>query len=132
MALNTISISGRLTKDVELRVTNTGKPVATFTLAVDRDGKDAGTDFINCVAWSHTAEFVNRYFSKGNGAIVTGRLQIRGYEDKNGNKRTAAEVVANSVYFAGDKKTVTDGHINVVVPNDPQFEEISDEEELPF
>lgn len=104
MAHNTISISGRLTKDVELRYTTTDKPVATFTLAVDRDGKDAGCDFINCVAWQNTALFVDKYFRKGSGAIVTGRLQMRNYEDKNGNKRTAAEVIANSVYFAGDKK----------------------------
>ena len=126
MGLNTISISGRLTKDVELRVTNTGKPVATFTLAVDRDGKDAGTDFINCVAWSHTAEFVSKWFTKGSPAIVIGRLQTRSYEDKNGNKRTATEVVANSVYFAGDKKNDNTEYTAA------QFEEISDEDTLPF
>ena len=121
--LNTITICGRLTKDVELRYTPTQKPVASFTLAVDRDGKDAGTDFINCVAWNNTANFVNSYFSKGSSAIVTGRLQIREYTDKSGNKRTAAEVVANSVYFAGDKKKSG---------TPAQFEEISDGEELPF
>lgn len=104
MALNTISISGRLTKDVELRYTQSEKPVASFTLAVDRDGRDAGCDFINCIAWNNTALFVDKYFAKGSAAIVTGRLQMRNYEDRNGNKRTAAEVVANSVYFAGDKK----------------------------
>ena len=126
MALNTISISGRLTKDVELRYTTTNKPVATFTLAVDRDGKDAGTDFINCVAWSHTAEFVSKWFTKGSPAIVIGRLQTRSYEDKNGNKRTATEVVANSVYFAGDKKSDNTEYTAT------QFEEISDEDILPF
>lgn len=121
--LNTITICGRLTKDVELRYTQTQKPVASFTLAVDRDGRNAETDFIDCVAWNNTANFVNSYFSKGSSAIVTGRLQIRSYTDKNGNKRTAAEVVANSVYFAGDKKK----------DNAPaQFEEISDSDELPF
>lgn len=103
--LNNITISGRLTADPELRYTNTSKPVTSFTLAVDRDGKNAGTDFISCVAWNHTAEFVSKWFSKGGMAIVNGRLQMRNYEDKNGNKRTAAEVVANSVYFAGAKKS---------------------------
>ena len=128
MALNTISISGRLTKDVELRYTTTNKPVATFTLAVDRDGKDAGTDFINCVAWSHTAEFVSKWFTKGSPAIVIGRLQTRSYEDKNGNKRTATEVVANSVYFAGDKKNE-----NTEYAAPAQFEEVNDEDgDLPF
>lgn len=104
MALNTISLSGRLTADPELRYTQSEKPVATFTLAVDRIGRDAGADFINCVAWNNTALFVEKYFSKGQQAIVTGRLQIRPYEDRNGNKRTAAEVVISNIYFAGDKK----------------------------
>lgn len=121
--LNTITICGRMTTDPTLRYTQTQKPVASFTLAVDRDGRNAETDFIDCVAWNNTANFVNSYFSKGSSAIVTGRLQIREYTDKSGNKRTAAEVVANSVYFAGDKKK----------DNAPaQFEEISDSEELPF
>lgn len=121
--LNTITICGRMTTDPTLRYTQTQKPVASFTLAVDRDGRNAETDFIDCVAWNNTANFVNSYFSKGSSAIVTGRLQIRSYTDKNGNKRTAAEVVANSVYFAGDKKK----------DNAPaQFEEISDSDELPF
>ena len=105
MALNHISLSGRLTKDVELRYTNSGKPVASFTLAVDRDFGDKATDFINCVAWDKTAEFVNKYFGKGKMAIVAGRLQMREYTDRDGNKRTAAEVVANNVYFAESKKS---------------------------
>ena len=104
MALNHISICGRLTKDVELRYTNTNKAVASFTLAVDRDFGDKTTDFINCVAWEKTAEFVSKYFSKGKLAIVAGRLQMREYTDRDGNKRTAAEVVANNVYFAESKK----------------------------
>lgn len=103
MALNKIVIQGRLTKDVELRYTKNEKPVASFTLAVDRDGRDAGTDFINCVAWNGTATFVNSYFYKGDAAIVAGRLQMRNWEDSNGNKRVSAEVVADNVYFCGGK-----------------------------
>lgn len=138
MALNTISISGRLTKDVELRRTPNGKAVASFTLAVDRDKRDAGADFINCVAWEGTAEFVNKYFSKGSPAIVVGRLQTRNYEDKNGNKRTATEVVASSVYFAGDKKTGGEFAETVVFADTrkysaPKFEEMDDDgDTLPF
>jgi single-strand DNA-binding protein len=104
MALNHISIAGRLTKDVDLRYTNSGKAVASFTLAVDRDFGDKATDFINCVAWEGTGKFVADYFSKGKMAIVAGRLQMREYEDKNGNKRTAAEVVCTNVYFGESKK----------------------------
>lgn len=102
--LNHITIMGRLTKAPELRYTKTEKPVASFTLAVDRDGRDAGTDFIDCVAWDKTATFVDDYFSKGSMAVVDGRLQMRPWEDKNGNKRVSAEVVAHSVYFGESKK----------------------------
>lgn len=102
--LNRISIMGRMTKDPELRYTQNEKPVASFTLAVDRDGKDAGTDFINCVAWDRTATFVESYFKKGSMAVVDGRLQMRNWEDREGNKRTTAEVVAFSVYFGESKK----------------------------
>ena len=126
MALNTISISGRLTAAPEIRYTQSDKAVASFTLAVDRDGRDAGTDFINCVAWEHTALFLEKYFTKGSAAIVTGRLQMRNYEDRNGNKRTAAEVVAKGVYFAGEKKTADSK------PRE-QFEEMGEDDgELPF
>lgn len=109
--LNHIDIMGRLTRDVELRRTQSGTPVASFTLAVDRDfsGKDSGekeTDFIDCVAWKSTAEFVSKYLSKGRMAVVSGRLQIRGWTDKEGNKRRTAEVVADNVYF-GDSNGVT-------------------------
>lgn len=109
MALNKIIIQGRLTKDVELRYTKSEKPVASFTLAVDREGRDAGTDFINCVAWNGTATFVDKYFSKGDAAIVSGRLQMRDWEDRDGNKRVSAEVVAENVYFCGGKKNGTQG-----------------------
>lgn len=133
MALNRIDIQGRLTKDVELRYTGNEKPVASFTLAVDRNGKDAGTDFINCVAWNGTATFVDKYFHKGDMAIVSGRLQMRDWTDRDGNKRISAEVVADNVYFCGGKKIVTDGHINVAVPNAPTFANLEDADgDLPF
>lgn len=101
--LNKIIIQGRLTRDPELRRTGTGTPVTSFTLAVDRDFGDKETDFIECVAWKNTAEFVEKYFSKGRMAVVVGRLQIRSWNDKDGNKRKTAEVVAENVYF-GDSK----------------------------
>lgn len=107
--LNHITIMGRFTNDVELRRTNTGTAVASFTLAVDRDFADKqsgekGVDFIECVAWKNTAEFVSKYFGKGKMAVVSGRLQIRGWTDKDGNKRKTAEVVVDNVYFGDSKK----------------------------
>lgn len=101
--LNHIVIMGRLTKDPELRRTQDGKSVATFRLAVDRDFGQKDADFIDCVAWRNTADFVAKYFSKGRMAVVSGRLQIRNWKDKNGNDRTAPEIVADNVYF-GDSK----------------------------
>ena len=106
--LNHIVIMGRLTRDPELRHTQTGTAVASFTLAVDRDFKDKqtgerATDFIDVVAWQKTAELVSRYFSKGRMAVVEGRLQIRDWTDKDGNKRRSAEVIADNIYF-GDRK----------------------------
>ena len=112
--LNQIVIMGRLTRDPELRRTGSGIAVTSFTLAVDRDfsGKDSGekeTDFIDCVAWRQTGEFVSKYFTKGRMAVVTGRLQIRGWTDKDGNKRRTAEVIADSVYFGDSKKESDSG-----------------------
>lgn len=98
--LNHITIMGRLTRDPELRRTNTGKAVTSFTLAVDRNGRDSGTDFIDCVAWEKTAELVDGYFARGQLAVVEGRLQLRDWTDKNGGKRRAAEVVVSGIYFA--------------------------------
>ncbi len=111
--LNRIIIMGRLARDPELRRTQTGTPVASFRLAVDRDFKDKSTgerstDWIDVVAWRATAEFVSRYFTKGRMAVVEGRLQMRDWTDKDGNKRTTAEVVAENVYF-GDSKRDGDG-----------------------
>ena len=111
--LNHIVIMGRLTRDPELRRTGTGVAVASFSLAVDRDfsprdGGERETDFIDCVAWRQTGEFVSKYFTKGRMAVVSGRLQIRSWTDKDGNKRRTAEVVADNVYF-GDSKRDGDG-----------------------
>ena len=111
--LNHITIMGRLTRDPELRRTGSGIAVASFTVAVDRDfsPKDGGekeTDFIDCVAWRQTGEFVSKYFTKGRMAVVSGRLQIRSWTDKDGNKRRTAEIVADNVYF-GDSKRDGDG-----------------------
>ena len=105
--LNKIIIQGRLTRDPEMRRTGTGTAVAGFTLAVDRDFGDKETDFIECVAWRNTAEFVDKYFSKGRMAVVVGRLQIRNWNDKDGNKRKTAEVVAENVYFGDSKNDST-------------------------
>lgn len=110
--LNKIIIMGRLTRDPELRRTGSGTAVTSFSLAVDRDFKSQNgekeTDFIDVVAWRSTAEFVSKYFTKGRMAVVEGRLQIRDWTDKDGNKRTTAEVVADQVYF-GDSKRDGDG-----------------------
>ena len=112
--LNKIFIMGRLTKDAELRSTQSGKLVSSFTLAVDRDFKgpngEKETDFINCVAWNGTAEFVSKYFHKGSMAIVEGRLQIRPYETPEG-KRTATEIVVSNLYF-GETKSAAEGEIS--------------------
>ena len=106
--LNKIFIMGRLTRDPELRRTQSGTPVTSFSLAVDRDFKSQSgekeTDFIDVVAWRQTAEFVARYFTKGRMAVVEGRLQIRDWQDRDGNKRRSAEVVADNVYFGDSKR----------------------------
>ena len=107
--LNHITIMGRLTRDPELRRTGSGIAVASFSLAVDRDfGKtengERETDFIDCVAWRQTGEFVSKYFTKGSLAVVSGRLQIRSWNDKDGNKRRTAEVVVDNIYFGGSKR----------------------------
>ena len=115
--LNHITIMGRLTRDPELRRTGTGIAVASFTVAVDRDfgGRDGGereTDFIDCVAWRQTGEFVSKYFPKGSMIVVSGRLQIRSWTDKEGNKRRTAEVVADNCYFGESKRTNEGGSYN--------------------
>ena len=107
--LNHITIMGRLTRDPEIRYTQSQTPVTSFTVAVDRDfsGRDSGerqTDFIDCVAWRQTAEFVSKYFQKGSMAVVSGRLQIRDWTDREGGKRRSAEVVVDNIYFGESKR----------------------------
>ncbi len=144
--LNRIQIMGRLTRDPELRYTGSGVPVASFRIAVDRDfGTDEKeTDFIDIVAWRKTGEFVSRYFTKGSMAVVSGRLQMRNWTDRDGNKRTSAEVVADSVYFGDSRKSRGESQHTDGIPVDyedgkkqageyQQFEDITDDDgELPF
>lgn len=125
--LNHITIMGRLTRDPELRYTQQNTPVASFTLAVDRDFGDKQTDFIDCVAWRSSAEFVSRYFGKGSMAVVAGRLQIREWTDNNGNKRRNAEIVAEHVYFGESKRKEASADISAA-----DFEDLDDDGELPF
>lgn len=108
--LNVISIGGRMVRDPELRHTQSGKSVCSFTLAVDRDFKSNGekeVDFLNCVAWGNTADFISRYAEKGRMLMVTGRLQIREWTDKEGNKRRNAEIIASNAYFGDSRKEIT-------------------------
>lgn len=140
--LNRIILMGRLTRDPEVRHTQQGTAVASFTLAVDRDFKErdggTATDFIDIVAWRNTAEFVSKYFTKGRMAVVEGRLQIREYKDRDGNKRRTAEVVADNVYFADSKKVdpleqFTAAHPETVADSGAQFTELADDDgDLPF
>jgi len=131
--LNRIIVMGRMTRDPELRRTNSGNAVTSFTVAVDRDFKSQSgekeTDFIDVVAWRNTAEFVSKYFSKGRMAVVEGRLQLRDWTDKDGNKRRSAEIVADSVYFGDSKRDGGD-----TAQSEPQgsFSEIEDDWDLPF
>ena len=126
--MNQIVIMGRMTRDPELRQAPSGVPVASFTLAVDRsytprDGGERQTDFIDVVAWRNTGEFVSKYFVKGQMAAVTGRLQIRDWTDKDGNKRRSAEVVADNIYFTESKKSreASFGHTEQKYDNNAGF-----------
>lgn len=144
--LNHIVIMGRLTRDPELRYTPSQTPVASFTLAVDRDyssreGGEKQTDFIDCVVWRSTAEFVSNYFQKGSMAVVSGRLQLRDWTDREGGKRRSAEVNVDNIYF-GESKRDRDNSVNgYAAPANTQpmsqrqtFTELEDEDdgELPF
>lgn len=149
--LNRIILMGRLTRDPELRHTQAGTPVASFSLAVDRDfrSRDGGertTDFIDIVAWRNTAEFVSKYFTKGRMAVVEGRLQIRDWTDRDGGKRRSAEVVADNIYFGDSKRDGDSGGSGFARPaapapveygipsgSDDQFAELTDDDgDLPF
>ena len=137
--LNHIVIMGRLVRDPELRRTGSGVAVASFRVAVDRDfaPKDGGerkADFIDCVAWRQTGEFISKYFTKGRMIVVDGRLEMRDWTDKDGNKRTSAEVVVANAYFGDSKKVPDSGTAQNAPPADGDFQELTEEEkgELPF
>ena len=133
--LNTISIMGRFTRDPELRYTSAGTPIASFTLAVDRDYSGADgekkTDFIDCVAFKGTAEFVSKHFAKGTMAVVNGRLQFRDWQDRDGNNRRNAEILVENIYF-GERKQ--QGAVDVAAEDYTEvFEELDEDDgELPF
>ncbi|MBP3328171.1 MAG: single-stranded DNA-binding protein [Clostridia bacterium] len=143
--INNVVLMGRLVATPELRSTGTGVSVASFTIAVERAYAKAGeqrqADFIDCVAWRQTAEFITRYFQKGSMIAVTGNIQTRNYEDKNGNKRKAVEVVVDNASFCGSKAEsgTTGGYTAPAAPapsfasaSESDFEEITEDDDLPF
>ena len=143
--INNVVLMGRLVATPELRSTGTGVSVASFTIAVERAYAKAGeqrqSDFIDCVAWRQTAEFITRYFQKGSMIAVTGNIQTRNYEDKNGNKRKAVEVVVDNASFCGSKAEsgTTGGYTAPAAPapsfasaSESDFEEITEDDDLPF
>ena len=130
--LNKAILNGRLTKAPELKQTNSGKSVCGFTIAVDRNRDREKTDFVPIVAWGKTAEFVNQWFGKGDLITIVGRIEVRNYEDKNGNKRTATEIIAEEVLFGGSKST-GQGSENAAQRNVAGLEEVDDDGAgLPF
>lgn len=142
MSLNVVAIMGRLAADPQMRQTQSGKSVASFRIACDRGRKDANgqnqTDWLDVVAWDKTADFVSRYFPKGSMIAVTGRLQSRNYQDKNGNNRTAIEIVANQVSFCGEKKQeksfqpANENALNFAQGGNDDFAPVEDADDLPF
>ena len=138
--LNHIVLMGRLTRDPELRRTGSGTAVASFSIAVDRDfaaqGAERETDFIDIVAWRSTAEFVSKYFTKGRMAVVSGRLQIRNWNDKEGNKHRTAEVVADNVYFGDSKRDGAPAEQSFSAPASAPVSDFAmlegDDSDLPF
>ena len=139
--LNKIFLMGRMTRDPELRRTQSGTAVASFTLAVDRDYKDSSTgqrtaDFIDCVAWRQTGEFAAKYFGKGRMAVVEGRLQVRAWKDKDGNNRRSTEVIVDNLYFGDSKKPEsTEGNApenSFPLQGNAEFTPKEDDGELPF
>ena len=135
--INNVCLMGRLVEKPELRVTTNGKNVTAFTIAVDRhyvkSGDERQTDFINLVVWGKTAEFVTRNFHKGEMFALVGSIQTRKYEDKNGNKRTATEIVVSEAHFCGDKKVETpSGQHTFTITTDNDIEEVGNDDDLPF
>lgn len=126
---NKATLGGRLTADVELKQTSNGVSVCSFTLAVTRKTDREKTDFINCVAWRQTAEFISKYFGKGSSLCVTGAIQTREWTDNNGNKRYATELVVDEAFFVDSK---SDNAPTFNQPNAPQFEANAGDDHLPF
>ncbi len=137
MSINRTVLMGRLTYEPELRVTPQGTSVIRFTVACERRFNREHTDFIDCVAWKQTAEFISKYFRKGSMIAVEGSIQINNYRDKNGNSRKSVEVVADNVSFCGSKQDNAPGTYNQPAPtyaaaDNSDFEEIIDDDDLPF
>jgi single-strand DNA-binding protein len=131
--LNKVILGGRITADPELKQTPQGVSVVTFSIAINRKGAKETTDFINCVAWRSTAEFISKYFQKGSSIVLDGSIQVRSYQDKEDNKRQAVEVVINDAYFVDSKGNVEGSTVAFNTANEPKFEEIADEDDdLPF
>lgn len=135
--INSVALMGRLTYEPELRQTQSGVPVCRFSIATDRSytpkGEERKADFIDCIAWRQTAEFICRYFHKGDMIALSGSIQTDNYTDKDGNKRKSVQVVANEVSFCGSKQTNTKANIDIEGPNEnSDFEEIVDDDDLPF
>ena len=130
--INKVVLAGRLTADVELKKTTSGVSVCSFSIAVNRKtskDQEQQTDFINCVAWRQTAEFISNYFKKGSSICITGTIQVRSWNDQNGNKRQTTEVVADEAYFVDSK---SDNAPVFQQPQDTKFEEVPNDADLPF
>ncbi len=129
--LNKVILMGRFTRDPELRSTGKGKSVVSFALAVDRDFKGANnereTDFINCVAWGNTAEFISKYFKRGSMAALEGSIQTRSWDNNEGKKSYATEVIVNNIYFGESKKDTAEA-----LPSPPPMTPMGDDDDLPF
>ncbi len=135
--LNHLVIIGRLTRDPELRRTNTGKGVCSFSIACDKPGKDNGASFLDCVAWEKTADFISNYFRKGSAIVLEGRVESRQYETKDNQKRTVVEIVASQAYFYGKKEVNPDSKHSGFIPKESaepkNFDVINDwDDSLPF
>ena len=132
--LNKVILGGRLTADPELKQTPQGVSVTSFSVAINRRGKEQQADFINCIAWRQTAEIICKFFKKGSSICIVGNIQVRTWNDNNGNKRYATEVIADEVHFVDsrDEQSAAQGAPTFTTAQAPQFEEISPEDDLPF
>ena len=130
--INTVVLMGRITKDLELKQTPNGISVLAFTMAVDRNSKEKQTDFISCVAWRQTAEFISKFFSKGRMIAVEGSIQTRRYEDKEGKKRMVTEVVVNQASFTGESKDSLHTNPADSIGNPDEYEDVLSDDGVPF